>query len=116
MRGWLRDGNPAPGAYVIAAANERRWEDVARTGDDGSFSLEVVGGRYDIYLSLAATGCVVSRRDGLPHVGVLVVMGSDVAGLKLRLPCDSRRACAGACATARCRARALHGSGYRVQR
>ncbi len=88
VRGWLRDGdgNPAPGAYVIAAQDERRWEDAARTGDDGSFSLEVVNGRYDIYLSLAATGCVVSRRDGLPHVGMLVVMGSDVAGLELRLP------------------------------
>lgn len=39
VRGWLRDGdgNPAPGAHVIAAPNERRWEDAARTGNDGSF-------------------------------------------------------------------------------
>ena len=82
VRGWLRDGdgNPAPGAHVIAAPNERRWEDATRTADDGSFALEVVDGRYDIYLSLAATSC------GLEHVAVLVVVGADVTDLELRLP------------------------------
>ena len=87
VRAWVRDrdGNPSPRTVVIASRDGLLWEDVAVTGRDGAFELDLRNGRYRLSVDLSSTGCRVPGEDDRYPGGVIVVSGAPRIFL-IRLP------------------------------
>ncbi len=87
VRAWVRDrgGNPAPGVVVVASRDGLLQEDVAASGRDGSFELDLRDGRYQLSVNPALTTCSIPGRDRHHPGGVIVISGSPRIFL-IRLP------------------------------
>ncbi|MCY4639468.1 MAG: hypothetical protein OXC94_03900 [Chloroflexi bacterium] len=81
-----RDGHPAADTWIATSAYEARWEDITRTTADGAFDLEIRDGEYYLAVDLWISSCDASGSDRTHYHAGVVVDGSDVTGIEIRLP------------------------------